>query len=438
MRKVLLATTAIAGVSLMAGGALAQTGGPLKLGVGGYFQAYGTWVTQSTSPELTPGAVKNFTAGSTAAPGSHRHEVDLKREAEIWFTGETKFDNGLIVGAQVELEAETCGDQIDESYLWFAGNWGRVLIGSTNGAAYKLSVGAPAIDANFDGQEPNYRLFNTGPAFGDPRFGQFSSQIDKTVSDISTDAEKVTYLSPRIAGFRAGLSYTPTNTEEASAGQAGAKGGSYSGMNPNNCTMIATGACTFPNWADIVNIGVNYEGNFGPIALQAFAGGERGFLQSVPAPAFAGSFHDRTTANTGVDLGFAGFHVGGGYFWDDNGASNASHHAWNVGVTYTVGPLTVGASYLNASRNRATLTAAGGGAIGPATVATVFTPVDAEHLDRIVVGARYQLAPGVDLRTSYQYYAFHEAFSSAVAGTTGTNANNNYVNAVVFGTNVRF
>src|SRR6185437_14626404 len=128
MKKVLLATTALAAAGLFAGEAFAQapaissTGGPLRLGIGGYFQAYGVLGFQSSDP---------------GQPGAHTRNYDLKREAEVWFTGETKFDNGLIVGAQVELEASTCSDQIDESYLWFAGNWGRVLLGSTNAAAYK-------------------------------------------------------------------------------------------------------------------------------------------------------------------------------------------------------------------------------------------------------------------------------------------------------------
>ena len=56
-----------------------------------------------------------------------------------------------------------------------------------------------------------------------------------------------------------------------------------------------------------------------------------------------------------------------------------------------------------------------------------------ENLNRIAVGARYQLAPGVDLRTSWQYYAVKEATSAATASTLNNNAN-----MIVFGTNVRF
>ena len=66
------------------------------------------------------------------------------------------------VGVHVELEAEVSGDQINESYLYFQGNFGKVIVGSENSAAYLLSVGAPTVDPNFDGADPNYRIFQPG------------------------------------------------------------------------------------------------------------------------------------------------------------------------------------------------------------------------------------------------------------------------------------
>src|SRR5690348_15617399 len=131
MKKILLATTAVAAVALASGDAYAQSSaaGPIKLGLGGYFQFYGVFGEQSNDP---------------GRPGEFRHNFDFKREAEVWFTGQTKLDNGHIAGVDVQLEAESCTDQIDESYIWFQGNWGRLILGSENSAAYLLAVGAPA------------------------------------------------------------------------------------------------------------------------------------------------------------------------------------------------------------------------------------------------------------------------------------------------------
>src|SRR3546814_8833431 len=70
------------------------------------------------------------------------------------------------VGLDVQLEAETCGDQIDESYLWFQGDFGKLVLGSENSAAYLMSYGAPAADSAFDGADPNYAWSPFSDAFG--------------------------------------------------------------------------------------------------------------------------------------------------------------------------------------------------------------------------------------------------------------------------------
>jgi outer membrane protein OmpU len=45
--------------------------------------------------------------------------VDQKSDSEVWFKGLTTLDNGLSVGINVQLEANSTGDQIDESFLIF-------------------------------------------------------------------------------------------------------------------------------------------------------------------------------------------------------------------------------------------------------------------------------------------------------------------------------
>ncbi|MBX6367820.1 MAG: porin [Rhodospirillales bacterium] len=365
MKKILMATTAVAAVALASGDAFAQSSaaGPIRLGLGGYFQFYGVFGDQTNEPGY---------------PGEFRHNFDFKREGEIFFTGQTKLDNGLQVGVDVQLEAESCGDQIDESYIWFQGNWGRLILGSENSAAYLLAVGAPSVDANFDSQDPNYRIFNG--VVGDPRAGAGGSAIDAWVPLITGDSEKITYLSPRIAGFRAGLSFTPDNSEEASSGQVAAKGGSFAGMPANN---------TIGQWSNVISAGVNYEGKLGPVDLLAGVGYEYGFLEAGSA-SLTGTeiFEDRQAWQAGVDLGFAGFHFGGGYYRDDNGVKDdGAQDSWGLGLTYTMGPLTLGASYFNSQREL------GGD--------------DEEKLERILVGARYVLGPGVDLRGSVQKYIYN-------------------------------
>jgi predicted porin len=366
MKKILLATTAVAAVALASGDAYAQSSaaGPIKLGLGGYFQFYGVFGQQDDG---------------VGEPGAFRHNFDFKREAEIFFTGQTKLDNGLIVGVDVQLEAESCTDQIDESYIWFQGNWGRLILGSENSAAYLLAVGAPTVDANFDGQDPNYRL-PTLLGTGDPRSlaGGGTSAIDAYVVNLTGDSEKITYLSPRIAGFRAGVSYTPDNSEEGTqGGQISSKGGSFAGMPFNNNPGT---------WSNDIAVGLNYENKLGPVDLLAGVGYEYGFLESGTIP--PDIFKDRQAWQAGVDLGFAGFHLGGGYYNDNNGYDvDGTQRSWAVGLTYTMGPLTLGGSFFDSKRDRA-------------------APTADEKLKRYVVGARYAVGPGVDLRGSVQRYDY--------------------------------
>jgi predicted porin len=380
-----MATTAVAAVALASGDAFAQSSaaGPIKLGLGGYFQFYGVFGQQSDD------------AGE---PGAFKHNFDFKREAEVFFTGQTKLDNGLIVGVDVQLEAESCTDQIDESYIWFQGNWGRLILGSENSAAYLLAVGAPAIDANFDGQDPNYRLPTLlGTGDGRALAGSGFSGIDAWVVNLTGDSEKVTYLSPRIAGFRAGLSYTPDNSEDGTqGGQIATKGGSFAGMPFNNNPGT---------WSNVIAAGLNYENKFGIIDVLAGLGYEYGFLESGLTVGGADIFKDRQSGQAGVDIGIAGFHVGGGYYFDNNGLEeDGTQRSWGLGVTYTMGPLTLGGSYFDSKRDRVV--------------------ISDEHLRRYLAGARYALGPGVDLRGSVQYYNYNvdvpAASNNAWFGVLGT------------------
>jgi outer membrane protein OmpU len=325
-----------------------------------------------------------------------------------------------MIGVDVQLEAESCGDQIDESYIWFQGGWGRITLGSENSAAYLLSVGAPTVDANFDGQDPNYRLFSG--VLGDPRAGGGAATsasvfgpaptaavnfkgIDASVVDITGDTEKITYLSPRIFGFRAGVSYTPDNSEDGTAASGVAKGGSFAGMPFNN---------NIGQFSHVIAFGANYEGAIGPASLLAGVSYETGFREADGVLGGARLFKDRREAySVGFDVGFAGVHVGALYYRDDNGFRTAGDQtSYAVGLTYTMGPLTVGANFYNGEHD--VRSAAGG-------------EIPDERLRRLLVGGRYVLGPGVDIRSAVHYYQYRAPSASDLADnhawffTLGTN-----------------
>jgi hypothetical protein len=59
-------------------------------------------------------------------------------------------DNGLTVGARVELEGEQkSGDQIDAAFVYFQGGFGELRIGSQNSALAAMCVTPVGGSANF-------------------------------------------------------------------------------------------------------------------------------------------------------------------------------------------------------------------------------------------------------------------------------------------------
>jgi predicted porin len=397
MKKILLGGSALASVALLSAGANAAD--PLKLSIGGYFQAYAVYQVQDDDP---------------GEPGQDRRNFDLKREAEVHFKGETKLDNGLTVGVDVQLEAETCGDQIDESYLYFSGGWGRVIIGSENNAAYLLQVGAPAVDGNFDGTDPNFRLVNIGTNAA----GRYNYAM---VMD--GDSEKFTYLSPVFAGFQAGISYSPGNCEETSASQVRNCVGSFGGMEPDG---VAAGLGVA--WQDVIELGARYNGQFGPVKISVGGGygfGERNGLRTTGVGTATTTFEDRREWNVGAQFAIAGFSFGGGYYRDNNGIDNVGSGAargtadndfqmWQVGVNYGIGAFTVGASYAFAKQ--------------PVVGGT-------DKMDRVLVGGSYTYGPGMTFRGSVQYHDL-DGPGRGVGGTVESADNSAW--AFVLGTHVNF
>lgn len=304
MKKLLL-TTAACGLAFAATPANAQ----VELELGGYFKGYGAYVDQDENA----GEVNDF---------------DIIRDTEVHFGGETTLDNGLTVGVHIEANADGAdGFGVDESYLYFSGNWGRVNFGAEDGAGYLLQVAAPSADSNIDGirqfvNPVNYTVMAGGTA------GLAGVGIDYDM-DPSVKSDKFTYLSPIMNGFQVGASFSPDTDAAASLGG------------------IGTG-----NQEDTIEetyeVAVRYEGQFNNVGVIAGAGyshGENGVETTVPAAS-----DDREVWNVGLDLDAGPFGIGAIYR-EDNAATTGvgvdDEETYVVGVDYTTGPFKLGASYLD-------------------------------------------------------------------------------------------
>ncbi len=122
MARLLLTTSTVAlAMGTMAG--TAAEAADWEIAVGGYFETYAGYAATDVD-----GIVDEDFDG-----------VDNKIEPEIHFLPSITLDNGLQIGADVQLEGTTDGfDQIDESYLFVEGALGRVLLGSTDSAGYLM------------------------------------------------------------------------------------------------------------------------------------------------------------------------------------------------------------------------------------------------------------------------------------------------------------
>ena len=307
MKKLLYGTTALVAAGMVAGGA--QAADKIKVGVGGYFYGYLVGVDQDDSG---PGGGVNADAGNNTR-GHH-----INREGEIIFTGKTNLDNGIQFGVQVQLEAESCGDQIDETFMWMSGSFGRINLGSENSAAYLMGYGSVAASHWSAGvNSPGSRFHTTGGN---------AAGFNTTNAQLTSDAEKITYFSPRMSGFQLGISYTPERAQDIA---------SYAGP---------AGDATSGDQSEVIEIGANWTGKVGGTSV-----GVSGSWGEASEEVSSATSEDREEYTLGIKASLQGWSVGFRYNDDNQGTSggNTDREAWQVGVRYKTGPWGIGLQVAN-------------------------------------------------------------------------------------------
>ena len=366
MNKLLL-SSAVAVLALAAVPAFAQDDSTLKLNLGGHFKGYVDYTSQDDSID------------GTAA--TDPHTVDILRQTEVHFGGETTLDNGLTVGAQIEALADA-GDNfaIDESYVYMAGSWGRVNFGDEDGAAYLLQVAAPSADDNVDGIRQFINPINFGAANTN---NLYDSGIDYA-NDIAGNSDKITYMTPVYSGFQGGISWTPTVAADDLTASRGGNGNSVN----------AVGSVD-----DVWEAALRYEGSFQNVGMILGAG-----------YTYADSNTDEW--NVGADFDIGAFGLGAVYTEtqvDSTGAGVSlgltDKKTFVIGGDYTTGPFKLGASYLNGRDN------------------------DTFDVDRYTGGVVYTYGPGMSFRGSVSYADFDANNGTTIDGDA---------TSVLLGTQINF
>ena len=363
MKKLLLTTAAVAGLVAVAAPAKAEG---LELGLKGYTRAYVAYVDQDTATNL------------------EERSVDILRDSEIAFTGEATLDNGLTVGAYIEAEADSDESfAIDENYIYMAGTWGRVNVGSEDGAAYLLQVAAPSADSAVDGirqqvQGVNYDTTLTG-------LTNAPGELDYD-NDFANGDEKITYLTPVFSGFQAGISYTPDLGQDTDRA---------------NLSVVSRDDET-GDYGDSFEVAFRWEGQFDELGVTLGAG-----FASAELEANTVNRDDREAWDAGIDFDFGPFGLGVAYLTDDQGFDDQDIDTLVVGADYVTGPFKLGASYMNQDQENG-------------------TGVDETETDRYTGGVVYTFGPGMTFRGSVSYIETEE-------GSTEVESTN-----LLLGTQIKF
>ncbi|MEH6405415.1 MAG: porin [Sneathiella sp.] len=320
MTKFLSCTTAL--VSLLSVGSL-EAAEKIKLNVGGYLH--------------TSFVAADYDSGD-------RLPTNLRNEGEIHFTGSTILDNGVKFGVNIQLEARESSDQVDETFMFVESAYGRVNVGSENSAAYLMHYAPPEPVAAW--------------GLNDPTFKASGFTTPSTYPLEVSDADKITYFSPRLSGFQFGASYTPD-----ADWQTGTGSGPYDPI------------LTEGEKDEAYSIAVNYANSFNGVSVKTSAGYD--IIMSSTRD-------DIEETSLALRLGYGGFSAGGAYRFAENGGGTdgLERHEMLFGATYTYGPWTAGAQYSHIELDE----------VGDGT------------LDALLLGGTVVLGPGVSAYSGIQFY----------------------------------
>jgi len=368
MKRALLGTTALIGASLGAA-APAAAESPIQLSVGGFFRT--AYMVVLDDDNSLPNNVAQ-------EPGDDKAEDGVFSDAEIHFVGRTVLDNGLEVGARVELEGEDDNDdQIDEAWIWFAGGFGEFRIGSDDEALANSCILPPGGTANFSAFSPNQWGANSLGSFP---FGTVSNSACTGVDDRG-DAQKIIYFSPLFHGFQLSASYTPNPDTE----RHGDGGGAHTGM---PAKIFGTADPDADSDASVY-LTYSYQGRNWGLTW----GGGGSWEMGTDSTDFT-DFKDQDFYQTGLNLDIGRFSIGGvfEYYNDLNSAESipfdsATHlDAWVAGggMAYNYRAWTFGAQYSYREDTFRTLSNFGD------------TKVE-QVQQRAVATVNYALGPGINL-----------------------------------------
>lgn len=307
---------------------------------------------EAASPKVTVGGFIDFQAGMADEDlDTGKSDYEFQNDTEVTISVDGKSDSGLGYGAVIELEADVTADadgeglNADKTYLYLDGGWGRVEMGSNVAPTKTLKVDASSFARGTGGIDGDWYDFVTLPVYAIYLPDLYVDQGSGGAFGATEDATKITYYTPRFSGFQFGVSLTP---DTGDVGQAPFSGDTVLGDAEN-----------------VVSLGLNYSAQYNNVGVEASATGEFGSSESA-------AVEDLSSYAFGLAVSTAGFTFGGSYGVHDDSLVAAGTDAdfWTLGAAYVTGPFGVSVGYLDSE-------------------------VGTTDFTNLVVGADYQLAPGL-------------------------------------------
>jgi outer membrane protein OmpU len=348
MRNLLLGSTALA-VALTAADAFAADG--IKLGIGGRYKG-----------AAGVNAIQDFNDFDNTV--EHPRTYVFKQDVEVHFLGEATLDNGLTVGARVELEGQTSSDQIDAVYAYFSGGFGEIRLGDTEEAYAQFCYLVPSASELFGADSPDFNFSNAGLlGYG---------ATNGTCYGVDDHSTKLVYFSPTFAGFSFAASFTPDNTEDTRNTVAGAatRPDNNPGQNSENLSVAA-----------------NFTHDFNDINVILGGGATWSFDAENNGDPVTHRSNEASGYNAYARIGFAGFTFGGAMEIRDNFATGgADQIVYGAGATYAWDAWTIGLGWTHGDYELYG---------GPGDVT--------ENHDIFSLTAAYALGPGITLDGVVEY-----------------------------------
>lgn len=304
------------------------------LKLNGHVSAIGAVVDQTNQSGLDQGvlAIDSGFYGSASLPIDGVGEIGMRAALDIDYA--TNFDSFLNdAGASNILE---------EAWIYWDSDLGRVQMGLQDGAADILGLGVPSVTQSIRVDNPEVFLLGypcSAFCSSDPqRPGSlFSPNGMQLRSDIhgSDDYLKIMYVSPNLSGLHVAVSYAPDGTRD-----------------PNQLF----GTDEFNEQADVWDFAANYLRTVDELDFGLSVGYVTGTNVNNTSPGFYGDLEEFGAA---ARLGYREWTIGAAYRqtnvmgggpvtkgFNSNVFDGLYTDIWSFGATYETGPWMFGANYV--------------------------------------------------------------------------------------------